>query len=111
MTDLETTAWQRYRDDKLADPDARERYEQARAEIEQIDKIMEMLDELRIDLGISKAELARRIGKKPESVRRLFSAQVRNPELRTVSQIAAALDAEVVIKRKPKVRRPTAQSA
>jgi transcriptional regulator with XRE-family HTH domain len=42
------------------------------------------------------AELARRIGKDPASVRRLFSAEV-NPELKTLAALADALDAEVTI--------------
>lgn len=53
------------------------------------------LDRLRIDAGCSKAELARRIGKNPAVIRRLFTAKV-NPELRTVAAIAA-LNAELCI--------------
>ena len=46
--------------------------------------------------GLSKADLARAIGKEPSSVRRLFTADV-NPELKTVAAIADALGARVEI--------------
>lgn len=45
---------------------------------------------------MSKAELARAIGKEPSSIRRLFTADV-NPELRTVVAVVDALGAEVKI--------------
>jgi Helix-turn-helix len=44
---------------------------------------------------MTKAELAREIGKNPASVRRLFTAPA-NPELRTVVAMADALAADVV---------------
>jgi len=45
---------------------------------------------------MSKAELARAIGKAPSSVRRFFTADV-NPELKTVAAIADVFGAEVKI--------------
>lgn len=78
------------------DPEYRAEYERFRRHVEQIDRVVNALDELRERAGLSKAELARRIGKDPASVRRLFSAEV-NPELKTLAAIADALDAEVTI--------------
>jgi ribosome-binding protein aMBF1 (putative translation factor) len=78
------------------DPEYRAEYERFRRQIEQIDRVVNALDELREGAGLSKAELARRIGKDPASVRRLFSAEV-NPELKTLAALADALDAEVTI--------------
>lgn len=69
-------------------------YELARARIAQVDAIVRQLDQLRVESGMSKAELARRIGKKPAAVRRLFSANS-NQELKTIAAMAAALDAEI----------------
>ena len=54
------------------------------------------LDSLRATRSITKADLAREIGKHPASVRRLFTAPA-IPELRTVVAMADALDADVVI--------------
>jgi Helix-turn-helix. len=50
---------------------------------------------------MSKAELARAIGKAPSSLRRFFSADV-NPELKTVAAVADVLGAEVRIVRSGK---------
>jgi ribosome-binding protein aMBF1 (putative translation factor) len=81
------------------DPEYRAEYERFRRQVEQIDAVVNALDELREQAGMSKAELARRVGKDPASVRRLFSAEV-NPELKTVAAIADALDAEVLVRRR-----------
>lgn len=93
-----------YHDRKVArrlreDPEFREAYERARRQIEQIDRVVNALDDLRERAGLSKAELARRIGKNPASVRRLFSAGS-NPELKTLAAIADALDAEVTVQQR-----------
>ncbi len=45
---------------------------------------------------MSKAELARAIGREPSSIRRFFTADV-NPELKTVAAIADVLDAKVEV--------------
>jgi transcriptional regulator with XRE-family HTH domain len=80
----------------MQDPEYRREYELAQAQIEQVDAIMRQLDELREELGMSKAELARNVGKNPAALRRLFTAEV-NPELKTVAALASALNAEVRI--------------
>ena len=87
---------ERLRESRLRDPEFRAEYERASAEITQIDAILQTLDDLREEAGLSKAEIARRIGKNPASVRRLFTAQV-NPELKTIVALAHTLNAEVRI--------------
>lgn len=94
---LDTT----YHDRRLArrlkeDPEFRAEFERQRREIAQIDSVVRQLDELREQAGMSKAELARAIGKEPSSVRRFFTADV-NPELKTVAAVADALGAEVKV--------------
>lgn len=97
-----------YHDRRVArrreDAEYRGEYDRFRRQIEQIDAVVNALDALRDEAGLSKAELARRIGKDPASIRRLFSAEV-NPELKTLAAIADALDAEVVVKRRPAAKR------
>jgi ribosome-binding protein aMBF1 (putative translation factor) len=78
------------------DPELRAEFERQRREIAQIDSVVRQLDELRERAGMSKAELARAIGKEPSSVRRFFTADV-NPELKTVAAVADALGAEVKV--------------
>lgn len=78
------------------DPEFRAEFERQQREIAAIDGIVNQLDALREEHGLSKAELARMIGKNPAAVRRLLTASG-NPELRTVVSMAAALDADVQI--------------
>ena len=89
---------------RMENPEFRAEYERARREIDQVDSVVRQLDELREAAGLSKAELARRIGRDPSSIRRLFTAQA-NPELLLVASIAEDLDAEVRIVPRPTGRR------
>jgi ribosome-binding protein aMBF1 (putative translation factor) len=81
---------------RMDDPKFRAEYERARGEIDQVDSVIRQLDELREAAGLSKAELARHIGRDPSSIRRLFTAES-NPELLLVASIAEDLGAEVRI--------------
>jgi DNA-binding phage protein len=105
---LDTGFHKRRLAEELSDPEFRTEYERARAEIAQIDGIMRQLDDLRVQSGFSKAELARRIGKTPSTVRRLFTAEV-NPELRTIAAIAVALGAELRITPRTTRRKTTSR--
>jgi DNA-binding phage protein len=103
-----------YRDRRLAqrleNPEFRAEYERSQREIAQVDAVMQMLDDLRLEAGKSKAQLARDIDKNPASVRRLFSSEV-NPELKTIAAMAEALDAEIIVKPKRRSRRRTIRTA
>lgn len=100
---LDISYHRRRLDQRLSDPEFRAEYERSRQEIRQIDEIIQQLDVLREEAGVSKADLARQVGKHPAAIRRLFTAQS-NPELRTVAAIATALDAEIRIVQKPTKR-------
>ncbi len=89
--------------ERLRDPVFRAEYERAQRQIAQVDSVMRVLDELRVEAGMSKAQLAREIGKNPASVRRLFTSEV-NPELKTVVAMAEALGADVVVRRPRRAR-------
>jgi hypothetical protein len=106
---LDTSFYERLRAQNLDDPEFRAAYERAAREIAQIDAVIQTLDTLRADLGVSKAELARRVGRNASSVRRLFSASGARPELSLIVSLADALDAEVrIVPRKRKARRVAA---
>ena len=89
-------------------PEFRAEFERQQREIATIDAVINTLDELRTERNLSKAELAREIGKNEASIRRLLTAPV-NPELRTVVALADALDADIRIvpRKRPAVRRNT----
>jgi transcriptional regulator with XRE-family HTH domain len=90
----------------MEDPEYRAAYEQSAREIAQTDAVIRALDALRIDLGISKAELARRVNRNASSVRRLFTASQVRPELPLIAALADALGAEPrLVPRTPDARR------
>lgn len=91
---LDTSYHKRMIAARMDDPEFRVEYERARREIDQVDSVIRQLDALREAAGLSKAELARHIGRDPSSIRRLFTAES-NPELLLVASIAEDLGAEV----------------
>lgn len=104
---LDTSYHKRILAARMEDPEFRAEYERARREIDQVDSVIRQLDELREEAGLTKAELARHIGRDPSSIRRLFTAKG-NPELTLVASIAEDLGADLrVVPRKAKrARRP-----
>jgi len=89
------TGAERYFDKRLEDADYREAYDHASERIRQVDLVIRAFDERREELELTKAELARRAGVKPEAIRRLFSADEPNPTLKTLVALASALDLEL----------------
>ena len=107
-----STAYQQYRAKQLADPEFKALYDQKRAEIDLIDTILSQIEERREELGLSKADLARLIGARPEAIRRLLSARSSNPTLFTVTKLASVLGMQIDVKKAvpakklgPKVRK------
>lgn len=94
MTEVRTGA-ERYLARRLEDSEYRQAYEDASERIEQIDSVIRAFDARREELHLTKAELARRAGVKPEAIRRLFSAEKPNPTLTTLVALAGALDLEI----------------
>lgn len=103
---LDAGFYERFRAQNMEDPEFRAAYERAARQIAQVDGVIQALDALRIDLGMSKAELARRVGRNASSVRRLFSSSGARPELLLIVTLADSLGAEVrIVPRKRKTRR------
>jgi DNA-binding phage protein len=90
------TGAERYLARRLEDAEYRQAYTEARERIDQIDSVIRALDARREELELTKAELARRAGVKPEAIRRLFSAEKPNPTLTTLVALAGALDLEIL---------------
>jgi DNA-binding phage protein len=89
------TGVERYLARRLEDPEYRQAYRDARDRIDQIDSVIRAFDARRQELQLTKAELARRAGVKPEAIRRLLSAEQPNPTLSTLVALAGALDLEI----------------
>jgi len=92
---LDGSLHERRRAERMQDPEYRVAYERAAREVAQTDAIIRELDSLRVSLGMSKAELARRVNRNASSVRRLFTASQARPELPLIIALADALGAEV----------------
>jgi DNA-binding phage protein len=109
IADRSSTSTESYHDRRLArrleDPEFREEFERGVAETKAVDALVNALDELRAERGISKADLARQIGKNPSSIRRLLTLEGSNPEMRTVVAMVNALDADLCLVPRPKSRR------
>ncbi len=90
------TGAERYIADRLDDPDFATAYEDARRRIDDVDRIVRTIEGRRVALGLSKAELARRVGVRPEAIRRLLSGNHANPTLSTVVSLASALQLDIV---------------
>jgi DNA-binding phage protein len=92
------TGAERYFDARAAQsPEYREALDTARVRIAAVDAVVRALDERRRDLGLSKAELARQAGMRPEVVRRILGAGPANPTLSTVISLASAMSMDVTI--------------
>ena len=101
--------WSQIRERKLADPRARERYERTRRSVSSIQEVLQRVDAERQRVGLTKAELAQRIGTSPAAIRRLFTSESANPTLRTILDLFEALDLELALR--PKLRRRGARSS
>ncbi len=90
------TGAERYFAKRALEPGFADAYDESRRRIDQIDRLVRALDDRRDELGLSKAELARRAEIAPEAVRRLFSADSPNPTIATLTAIADTLGLELV---------------
>lgn len=94
----QSTGAERYFAERAAEsPEYRQALDAARARIAAVDDVVRALDERRRDLGLSKAELARQAGMRPEVVRRILGAGAANPTLSTVISLASAMSMDVTV--------------
>lgn len=90
------TYFERMRAEIDADPVRRERAAAFRRQIDMVNELMWAIDDRRIELGMSKAELARRVDRDASSIRRLFTTGG-NPEITFVAALAEAVGLRVVV--------------
>jgi ribosome-binding protein aMBF1 (putative translation factor) len=98
------TGAQRYFDERARDSgEYRRALEEARTRIGATDSLIRAIEERRLELGLSKAELARRADMRPEVVRRLLGSGSSNPTLSTFVSLATALSMDLVVTGRPVV--------
>lgn len=90
------TYFERMRAEIDADPVRRERAAAFRRQIDMVDELMLSIDDRRIELGMSKAELARRVDRDASSIRRLFTSGG-NPEITLVAALAEAVGMRIAL--------------
>jgi len=89
--------FERLREEIVNTPELRAQYERTRRRTILIRQILMSIDAERERTDLTKADLARRIGVAPSTVRRLFSSGARNPTLQTMLDLLAALDLELAV--------------
>lgn len=108
MAELDPSRWGRIRARKLADPSARERYERTRQSVAMMRQVLQVVDAERERAGLTKADLAHRVGVDPSAIRRMFTSDASNPTLRTILEVLDALGLEVTVRRRAPMRRSRA---
>ncbi|MBI4322419.1 MAG: helix-turn-helix domain-containing protein [Chloroflexi bacterium] len=81
-------------------PDEIEHYEKTVRTVMLIRRFLMVIDAERKRAGVSKAELARRIGADASVIRRLFSSKSSNPTLRTVLDVLSILNIDIELRPK-----------
>jgi DNA-binding phage protein len=85
------TGFDRYLAERMKDGEFAAAYTEARDGIDTVDAFMRSLEAVREQSEVSKAELARRAGTRPEAMRRLLTTKAANPTLATVMSVARSL--------------------
>jgi DNA-binding phage protein len=88
---MRRTGFDRYFDARMKDRKFAAAYAEARAEIDSVDALMQAVEAARAKAGLTKAELARRTGTRPEAMRRLFTTDTPNPTVATVMNILRSM--------------------
>lgn len=93
-------SFEEFREELLSDPVAKEQYDRTRRTLTAFHYILKTIDLERERAGLSKAELARRVGVNPASIRRLFTSNGSNPTLDTILDLIDVLGLEVSLQRR-----------
>jgi DNA-binding phage protein len=97
MAAAQKTGFDKFVAEQLRRPRFAAEYARARAEVRAVDDLIRALDEQRVAIGMTKAELARRVSASPEVVRRLLTAEDANPTMETVLRMAEAVGLRVAL--------------
>ncbi len=105
MAESKPSRWAQIRERRLAEPELHERYERTRRSALLTHQLLQLIDAEREKAGLTKAELASRIGTNPSAVRRLLTSGTSNPTLRTTLSLLDVLGLELSVKPKQRARR------
>ncbi len=105
------SAFDRFVDEQMESPTFAAERERARAEITAVDDLIRSIDSARLELGLSKADLARQITSSPEAIRRLLTSRSANPTLRTVLEVLGAVGLRLTVTKAPAHRAPARKAA
>jgi DNA-binding phage protein len=94
--------------DKLSDPTFKAGFERKLAKVKSIAEVLHVIESVRAQESIPKAEVARRMDRKPEAVSRLLRGQGANPTLDTLVELVDALGLELDVRIKRQPARPKA---
>jgi transcriptional regulator with XRE-family HTH domain len=102
-TPLAGRAFEEFLDQELADPAFRAGFERRLAKVKSIAEILQVLEQVRAQENLPKAEIARRMNRKPEAISRLLRGEGSNPTLDTLVDLidAIGLELDIRIKRQP----------
>jgi ribosome-binding protein aMBF1 (putative translation factor) len=93
-----TDRWSQLRARALRAPEDQEQYRRTRESTMAIRRVLQVIDVERERAGLSKSELARRIGASPATVRRLFTSPSANPTLKTIVDLFDALEVDMELR-------------
>lgn len=91
MAETVRRRWHEIKERILNTPELGVAYERDKSEFAMTRQLLMEIDCERERVGLTKADLARRIGTDPAAVRRVFSSRTSNPTLGTVMRMAGAL--------------------
>jgi DNA-binding phage protein len=103
--------WADIRGRYLSTPESEARYERKKRAIVLTRQVLLKIDDERRLAGMSKAELARRVGATPSVIRRVFSSQSSNPTLTTVLDMLDALGIDFELTPSREGREPPAPAS
>lgn len=104
-TTTASSEWEQFRARLLEDPEAREEYERTFREVSALRTILQTCEAEREKVGLSKADLAHRVGRNPSAIRRLLTSETGNPTFKTMLGICDVLGLELTVR--PAKRRKT----
>jgi len=107
-TPIAGQAFEQFLGEQLQDPEFKAGFERKLAKVKSIAEVMHVIEAVREEEGVAKAELARRMERKPSAVSRLLGAGGANPTLDTLVDLADALGLELDIRIKRQPARPKA---